>query len=194
MQAILGLIVSVLFILAYIPQIKTLFSVKNIRGVSKVFWLCIALATTITASTLIEEQSVWYVIVPQCINAVIALLILLLVSFKKHKVYGLWVYLMMFAFASSVLIYWVPNDIVQHWSSFLIAFAYLEQIAHLMYKKTAQGVNYLLYVGFSAGLGVMIINMSVTHAPLSAIITESVNLVMMGIATLITIILNKKLN
>ncbi|WNM54292.1 hypothetical protein CoNPh17_CDS0096 [Staphylococcus phage S-CoN_Ph17] len=41
----------------------------------------------------------------------------------------------------------------------------------------------------------MIINMSVTHAPLSAIIiTESVNLVMMGIATLITIILNKKLN
>jgi len=175
MQAILGLIVSVLFILAYIPQIKTLFSVKNIRGVSKVFWLCIALATTITASTLIEEQSVWYVIVPQCINAVIALLILLLVSFKKHKVYGLWVYLMMFAFAS-------------------IAFAYLEQIAHLMYKKTAQGVNYLLYVGFSAGLGIMIINMSVTHAPLSAIITESVNLVMMGIATLITIILNKKLN
>ncbi|WNM54291.1 hypothetical protein CoNPh17_CDS0095 [Staphylococcus phage S-CoN_Ph17] len=49
---------------------------------------------------------------------------------------------MMFSFAASILIYWVPNDIVQHWSSFLIAFAYLEQIA-IIYKKTAQGVNYL---------------------------------------------------
>ncbi|WNM54076.1 hypothetical protein CoNPh16_CDS0061 [Staphylococcus phage S-CoN_Ph16] len=37
MQAILGLIVSVLFILAYIPQIKTLFSVKNIREFLKYF-------------------------------------------------------------------------------------------------------------------------------------------------------------
>lgn len=194
MQAILGVSVSIIFLLSYFPQIKALIAHKQIEGVSKIFWLSIALATAITASTLIEESAVWYVIVPQCINAAIAFLILLIVAYKKHSFYGIWVYLMMFSFAASILVYWVPNDIVQHWSSFLIAFAYLEQIIHLIYKKTAQGVNYLLYIGFAAGLGIMIINMSVTHAPLSAIITESVNLVMMGIATLITIILNKKLN
>lgn len=193
MQEILGIVVSIIFLASYIPQIKTLTIHKQIEGVSKAFWLSIALATTITASTLIEESAVWYVIVPQCINAGIAVLILLIVSYKKHKLYGLWVYLMMLCFIGSVLIYWVPNDIVQHWSSLLITFAYLEQIFHLLYKKTAQGINYLLFLGFFCGLSIMIINMSLTHAPSSTIITESTNLVMMAIATFITIDLNKKL-
>lgn len=90
MQAILGVSVSIIFLLSYFPQIKSLIAHKQIEGVSKIFWLSIALATAITASTLIEESAVWYVIVPQCINAAIAFLILLIVAYKNivSMVYG----------------------------------------------------------------------------------------------------------
>ncbi len=192
MEIALGLMVSIVFLAAYIPQLKTLYIQKEVYGISKVFWMFIALATTITAGTLIEEKAEWFVILPQCINSFIAIVILLWVAYKKYKFYGVWVYLMNFVFFVSILINWVDNDIVQHWSSLLITFAYVEQITHLIYRKTAQGVNFLLYLGFAVGLVIMITNMLITGAPLSATITETVNLIMMSIATIITMILNKK--
>lgn len=194
MQAILGVLVGIIFILAYIPQLKTLYLSNEVQGVSKIFWLGISLATSITTTTLIESHSVWYVVAPQCINAFIAFIILIWVTYKKFGLYGTWVYFMIYAFSISVLSKWVPNDVVQHWSSLIIMFVYIEQIAHLIYNKTAQGVNYLLYVGFATGLIIMIINMSFTGAPVSAIITELTNVIMMIIAVFATIILNKKQN
>lgn len=194
MQEILGVLVGAIFILAYIPQLRTLYLSDEVQGVSKIFWLGISLATGITATTLIESHSVWYVIVPQCINAAIAFVIFIWVTYKKFGLYGTWVYFMIYIFSISILSKWVPNDIVQHWSSLIIMFVYVEQIAHLVYKKTAQGINYLLYVGFATGLLIMVANMSFTGAPVSAIITELTNIIMMAIAVFATIILNKKQN
>ena len=70
--------------------------------------------------------------------------------------------------------------------------AYIEQTIHMIVKKTSQGVNYLLYVGFATGLAVMIVNIVTTGAPISAAITEGVNIIMMVIAIIVTIYLNKK--
>lgn len=192
MQAVLGVIVGFIFILAYFPQLKSLYKVKKIEGVSTFFWMLIALATAITATNLWEAHAVWYVFVPQYINATIALIILLWVSFKKHRGYGLWIVLMTYSFLISIFASQVDNTVIQHWSSIFIMIAYIEQIIHMVVKKTSEGVNYLLYVGFATGLLIMVFNIVTTGAPISAAITECVNIVMMVIAIIVTIYLNKK--
>lgn len=192
MQAVLGVIVGFIFILAYFPQLKSLYKVKKIEGVSTFFWMLIALATAITASNLWEAHAVWYVFVPQYINATIALIILLWVSFKKYRGYGLWIVLMTYSFLISIFASQVDNTVIQHWSSIFIMIAYIEQIIHMVVKKTSEGVNYLLYVGFATGLLIMVFNIVTTGAPISAAITECVNIVMMVIAVIVTIYLNKK--
>ena len=58
MQTFLGIIVAVIFILAYFPQLKSLKNSSDISGVSTFFWMLIALGTAITASTLWEAHAV----------------------------------------------------------------------------------------------------------------------------------------
>ena len=192
MQAILGVVVGFIFILSYFPQLKSLYKVKKIEGVSTFFWMLIALATAVTASNLWEAHAVWYVFVPQYINSTIAVIILLWVAYKKYDGYGLWIVLMTYAFLISIFAAHVDNTTIQHWASIFIMVAYIEQTIHMIVKKTSQGVNYLLYVGFATGLAVMVVNIITTGAPVSAAITEGVNIVMMIIAIIVTIFLNKK--
>ncbi|AWY02985.1 hypothetical protein [Staphylococcus phage VB-SauS-SA2] len=192
MQAILGVIVGIIFLLAYLPQLKSLHRNKTIDGVSTFFWMLIALSTAVTASNLWEAHAVWYVFTPQYINSTIALIILLWVSFKKHGGYGLWIVLMTYSFLIGIFSGQVENTVIQHWASIFVMVAYLEQIIHMVIKKTSEGINYLLYVGFATGLIIMVFNIITTGAPVSAAITECVNIVMMIIAIIVTLILNKK--
>jgi|SRR5699024_2462347 len=192
MQAILGVVVGFIFILSYLPQLKSLYKVKKIEGVSTFFWMLIALATAVTASNLWEAHAVWYVFVPQYINSTIAVIILLWVAYKKYDGYGLWIALMTYAFLISIFAAHVDNTTIQNWASIFIMVAYIEQTIHMIVKKTSQGVNYLLYVGFATGLAVMIVNIVTTGAPISAAITEGVNIIMMVIAIIVTVYLNKK--
>ena len=192
MQTFLGIIVAIIFILAYFPQLKSLKNSSDISGISTFFWMLIALGTAITASNLWEAHAVWFVFVPQYINSTIALVILLWVAFKKYDGYGLWIVLMSYSFLISIFAGHVENEAIQHWASIFIMVAYIEQTIHMIVKKTSQGVNYLLYVGFATGLAVMIVNIVTTGAPISAAITEGVNIIMMVIAIIVTIYLNKK--
>ena len=192
MQTFLGIIVAIIFILAYLPQLKSLYTTKEIDGVSTFFWMLIALSTATTASNLWEANAVWYVFVPQYINSTIAVIILLWVSYKKHDGYGLWIALMTYSFLISIFAGHVDNEIIQHWASIFVMVAYIEQIIHMIVRKTSQGINYLLYVGFATGLTIMVVNIITTGAPVSAAITEGVNIVMMIIAIIMTIFLNKK--
>ena len=192
MQAVLGIIVSITFLLAYFPQLKSLKNSSDISGISTFFWMLIALGTAITASNLWEAHAVWFVFVPQYINSTIALAILLWVTFKKYEGYGLWIALMSYSFLISIFAGHVENEVIQHWASIFIMIAYIEQIIHMLIKKTSHGVNYLLFVGFATGLSIMVINIITTGAPVSAAITEVTNIIMMVIATVVTIIFNKR--
>ena len=192
MQAILGIVVAIIFILAYFPQLKSLKNSSDISGISTFFWMLIALGTAITASNLWEAHAVWFVFVPQYINSTIALVILLWVAFKKYEGYGLWIVLMSYSFLISIFAGHVENEVIQHWASIFIMIAYIEQIIHMLIKKTSHGVNYLLFVGFATGLLIMVINIITTGAPVSAAITEVTNIIMMVIATVVTIIFNKR--
>src|SRR5699024_3550521 len=102
MQTFLGIIVAIIFILAYIPQLISLKNNSVISNISTFFWMLIALGTAITASNLWEAHAVSFVFVPQYINSTIALAILLWVAFKKHEGYGLWVALMSYSFLISI--------------------------------------------------------------------------------------------
>ena len=192
MQTFLGIIVAIIFILAYFPQLKSLKNSSDISGISTFFWMLIALGTAITASNLWEAHAVWFVFVPQYINSTIALVILLWVAFKKYGGYGLWIVLMSYSFLISIFAGHVENEVIQHWASIFIMIAYIEQIIHMLIKKTSHGVNYLLFVGFATGLSIMVVNIITTGAPVSAAITEVTNIVMMVIATVVTIIFNKR--
>ena len=154
--------------------------------------MLIALGTAITASNLWEAHAVWFVFVPQYINSTIALAILLWVAFKKYEGYGLWIVLMSYSFLISIFAGHVENEVIQHWASIFIMIAYIEQIIHMLIKKTSHGVNYLLFVGFATGLSIMVINIITTGAPVSAAITEVTNIIMMVIATVVTITFNKR--
>ena len=189
---VLGIIVSITFLLAYFPQLKSLKNSSDISGISTFFWMLIALGTAITASTLWEAHAVWFVFVPQYINSTIALIILLWVAFKKYDGYGLWIALMSYSFLISIFAVHVENEVIQHWASIFIMIAYIEQTIHMLIKKTSHGVNYLLFVGFATGLSIMVINIITTGAPVSAAITEVTNIIMLVIAIVVTIIFNKR--
>ena len=189
---VLGIIVSITFLLAYFPQLKSLKNSSDISGISTVFWMLIALSTATTASNLWEAHAVWYVFIPQYLNATIAVIILLWVSYKKEKIVGLWIMLMTYSFLISILAFKLDNEFVQMWASIFIFLAYLEQIIHMITKKTAQGINPLLYIGFAIGLLIMASNIFYTGAPVSAAVTEMTNFSMIVIATIITYIYKKK--
>ena len=185
-QMILGLLVSVIFISAYIPQLKSLYTTKEIKGVSTFFWMLIALSTATTASNLFEAHAVWYVFVPQYINSTIAVIILLWVAWKKDSLYGFWISLMIYSFLISIFAFQLDNTFVQHCASIFVFIAYLEQIVHILVKKTTEGINPLLYIGFAIGLGTMAFNIVATGAPVSAAITELTNCFMIIIAIVAT--------
>lgn len=183
---VLGIIVSITFLLAYIPQLKSLYTTKEIKGVSTFFWMLIALSTATTASNLWEAHAVWFVFVPQYINSTIALVILLWVAWKKESLYGLWITLMIYSFLISIFAFRLDNTFVQHCASIFVFIAYLEQIVHILVKKTTEGINPLLYIGFAIGLGTMAFNIVATGAPVSAAITELTNCFMIIIAIVAT--------
>lgn len=183
---VLGIIVSITFLLAYIPQLKSLKNSSDIGGVSTFFWMLIALSTATTASNLFEAHAVWFVFVPQYINSTIALVILLWVAWKKESLYGFWIVLMIYSFLISIFAFRLDNTFVQHCASIFVFIAYLEQIVHILVKKTTEGINPLLYIGFAIGLGTMAFNIVVTGAPVSAAITELTNCFMIIIAIVAT--------
>lgn len=183
---VLGIIVSITFLLAYIPQLKSLKNSSDIGGVSTFFWMLIALSTATTASNLFEAHAVWYVFVPQYINSTIALVILLWVAWKKESLYGFWIVLMIYSFLISIFAFRLDNTFVQHCASVFVFIAYLEQIVHILVKKTTEGINPLLYIGFAIGLGTMAFNIVATGAPVSAAITELTNCFMIIIAIVAT--------
>lgn len=192
MRLISGVLVAFIFLAAYIPQLKSLWKSKKIDGVSTFFWMLIALSTATTASNLWEAHAVWYVFIPQYLNATIAVIILLWVSYKKEKIVGLWIMLMTYSFLISIFAFKLDNEFVQMWASIFIFLAYLEQIIHMIAKKTSQGINPLLYIGFAIGLLIMASNIFYTGAPVSAAVTEMTNFSMIVIATIITYIYKKK--
>lgn len=82
-NALLGSLAGAILAIGYLPQIKTLYNSKSEKGVSLIFWFLISVSLEITLYNLFTHHAVWYVFIPQLINAIIALVILVWATCKK---------------------------------------------------------------------------------------------------------------
>lgn len=178
MSALLGIVVAIIFLGGYLPQLKTIIKEKDLSGISITFWCLIALATMVTFGNLWESHAVWYVLYPQMINAIIGAVIFFMVVFKKEGGMALWISLWGYGFLSYMFVYIAPNEFIQHSATVFIVLAYLEQIFYFLINKTAKGVNPMLFIAFGVALGIMAFNIIITGAPISTAYTEIANLVM----------------
>lgn len=182
MQHFLGVIVGLIFFISYLPQLKQLYKSDDIKGVSTIFWLFISLATFITFDNLFSSDSAWFVVIPQALNAFIALVILAWIVVKKYGPKQL-----MFIYAFSATLYFLVtismishNDYLQNIATVLMILAYLIQLIKLMRSKNTNGLSVKLFIGVEIALGVMIFNILTTGAPYLSAITELVNLIMVS--------------
>lgn len=192
MYAFIGFIASLIFIVAYYFQVKSLILSSSVKGISLVFWILIALATSITFHNLYLHNAIWYVIIPQFINAFVALFILVWVAYKKLRYYGIFIVFMVYVFLVSVFVIKIDSVFIQHSASAFIFFAYIEQTLYMIRKRTSQGINPMLYIGFGIGLFIMVINIIVTKAPIETAYTEICNIVAIIIGTITTYYYQKK--
>lgn len=189
MQQIMGVMVGIIFIVAYIPQLKNLYRYNDVSGISTIFWLFIGLATFITFENLYANSAVWYVIIPQALNAFIALVILTWVVIKKYKekqliftaILFIVLYFLIIAIDSTYYNY------LQNMATILMILAYFIQLAKLIKSKNTNGLSIDLFVGIEIALGIMIFNILTTGAPFLSAITELVNLIMIALVIIFTL-------
>lgn len=180
MEFIVGLLVSIIFIVAYGTQIKTLFKSKDLSGVSLWFWVFIVTPVTFTFIHLVSSGAEWHISIPQLINAVLGLFILSFVSLMSKnllKVLLFWV--MMVIIILSPTIFSIPYDIVQNVSTTMIIIAYIVQIVKFKKLETSAGTDLFLYLFFALGMSILLAQMIITHVPLTVIVTESSNILLL---------------
>lgn len=183
MHQFLGIIVGIIFFISYLPQLKQLYKTDDIKGVSTIFWLFVSLATFITFDNLYNSNSAWFVVIPQALNAFIALIILAWVVVKKYGPKQL-----MFIYAFSATLYFLVtismishNDYLQNIATILMILAYLIQLVKLIRRKNTNGLSVRLFIGVEIALGTMMFNILTTGAPYLSAITELANLIMVSL-------------
>lgn len=176
-NAILGSLAGVILVIGYFPQLKTLYKSSSIKGVSLLFWFLVSMSVKITLYNLLIHDSVWYVSIPQLLNALIAVIILVWVAYKKKGF--LFSLLTLFVYIITAYLFTVFNsDFSQHVATAFIVMAYIIQIVYLLKLKTSEGVNPFLFIFIGLALLIMAINIyTMTNYPLAAS-TEIANMIL----------------
>lgn len=176
-NAILGSLAGVILVIGYFPQLKTLYKSSSIKGVSLLFWFLVSMSVKITLYNLLIHDSVWYVSIPQLLNALIAIIILVWVAYKKKGF--LFSLLTLFVYIITAYLFTVFNsDFSQHVATAFIVMAYIIQIVYLLKLKTSEGVNPFLFIFIGLALLIMAINIyTMTNYPLAAS-TEIANMIL----------------
>lgn len=179
-NATLGTLAGTILFLGYFPQLRTLYNSKRIDGISILFWFFVAISVEITLHNLMLHGAVWYVSIPQLLNALVALIILLWVTTKKKG----WEYSLLIFTLYVIMTVGLPlisNDFSQHIATISIIVAYLVQIYYLYKNKTVKGINPLLFIFIGLALLIMTINIyTMTDYPLAAS-TEITNMILVSI-------------
>lgn len=195
---ILGILVGVMFIVGYIPQVKELFlgfrKRDGLSGVSTIFWFCIFFSLAVTYYNLKGTDSHLTVIVPQGINLGFAFCIFAVVLLFKNDLSRA---LTLLVVGVSVVLYInmaIPTDWSQNLATSLISFAYFTQIIKLYQTKSTKGLSLLLFVFIALSLLLMFINIVLTNSYLLAGWTELANMIMILIVIIMVIYYRRKEN
>lgn len=183
MEILFSIIVTVIFILAYVPQIKLLKDYEKLgktpTGVSLSFWVSLTIALFITFSNFVFTNSSLLVIVPQFINALIASYVLGSVMILKIKnINMLHVTIAFLIGVIVILLLVISTDFTQIFASALIIYAYLSQIFSIAVKRNVDGLSIKLFFFVALALSLMIANIVLTNSYSMAIYTETFNLLL----------------
>lgn len=183
MEILFSIIVTVIFILAYVPQIKLLKDYEKLgktpTGVSLSFWVSLTIALFITTLNFIFTESSLLVIVPQAINTLIASYVLgSVMNLKIKNINLLHVTITVLIGSLSILLTIFLSDFVQILASALIIYAYLSQIFSIAVKRNVDGLSIKLFFFVALALSLMIANIVLTNSYSMAIYTETFNLLL----------------
>lgn len=183
MEILFSIIVTVIFILAYVPQIKLLKDYEKLgktpTGVSLSFWVSLTIALFITFSNFVFTNSSLLVIVPQFINTLIASYVLGSVMAAKIKDINLLHFtITVLTVALVILLSIILIDFTQILASALIIYAYLSQIFSIAVKRNVDGLSIKLFFFVALALSLMIANIVLTGSYSMAIYTETFNLLL----------------
>lgn len=183
MEILFSIIVTVIFILAYVPQIKLLKDYEKLgkipTGVSLPFWVSLTIALFITFSNFVLTNSSFLVIVPQFINTLIASYVLGEVMAAKIKDINLLHFtITVLTVALVILLSIILIDFTQILASALIIYAYLSQIFSIAVKRNVDGLSIKLFFFVALALSLMIANIVLTNSYSMAIYTETFNLLL----------------
>ena len=183
MEILFSIIVTVIFILAYVPQIKLLKDYEKLgktpTGVSLSFWVSLTIALFITFSNFVFTNSSLLVIVPQFINTLIASYVLGSVMAAKIKYINLLHFtITVLTVALVILLSIILIDFTQILASALIIYAYLSQIFSIAVKRNVDGLSIKLFFFVALALSLMIANIVLTGSYSMAIYTETFNLLL----------------
>lgn len=183
MEILFSIIVTVIFILAYVPQIKLLKDYEKLgktpTGVSLSFWASLTIALFITYSNFVFTNSSLLVIVPQFINALIASYVLGTVMILKIKnINMLHVTISFLIGVIVILLLIISTDFTQILASALIIYAYLSQIFSIAVRRNVDGLSIKLFFFIALALALMITNIVLNGSYSMAIYTETFNLLL----------------
>lgn len=183
MGILFSIIVTVIFILAYLPQIKLLKDYEKLgktpTGVSLSFWVSLTTALFITLINFIVTDSSLLVIVPQSINTLIAFYVLgSVMNAKIENLNLLHFTITVLTVALVIVLAFYLTDFVQIIASSLIIYAYLSQIFSIAVKRNVDGLSIKLFFFIALALSLMIANIVLTGSYSMAIYTETFNLLL----------------
>lgn len=183
MEILFSIIVTVIFILAYLPQIKLLKDYEKLgktpTGVSLSFWVSLTTALFITLINFIVTDSSLLVIVPQSINTLIAFYVLgSVMNAKIENLNLLHFTIIVLTGALVIVLAFYLTDFVQIIASSLIIYAYLSQIFSIAVKRNVDGLSIKLFFFIALALSLMITNIVLTGSYSMAIYTETFNLLL----------------
>lgn len=185
--AILSVVVPVLFILAYTPQLVTTYKTKKATGVSRFFWFLVSLSTLYSLLNVLKTGNAeWYTYFGQFINAGIAFLLVIWINKIKSDLANSLTITALYSTIALCLYYLVNLEVSQTIATIAILLAYVDQIGHFIRSKDSTGTSPLLFVIFAIGLILLITIMLLTGVSLHIIGTELTNIILLIICAFLS--------
>lgn len=189
----LNIAIIAIFTLAYVPQLKTTATTKSTDGVSPFFWALVSLSTSYSLYNVIATGNAeWYVYVGQIINAGIAVLLFAWITGLRYRLVPTLLIVTVYAVINFAVHQAVSLETSQSIATAAIILAYVDQLAHFIRKRNAEGTNPKLYFMFAQGLALLTVVMAVTDVSIHVIITELVNITLLLICGVLSHRLQKE--
>lgn len=183
----LNIAIIAIFTLAYVPQLKTTATTKSTDGVSPFFWALVSLSTSYSLYNVIATGNAeWYVYVGQIINAGIAALLFAWITGLRYRLVPTLVIVTVYAVINFAVHQAVSLETSQSIATAAIILAYVDQLAHFIRKRNAEGTNPKLYFMFAQGLALLTVVMAITDVSIHVIITEVVNITLLLICGILS--------